>query len=99
MEKSASGNIDSQTVLSENLYKSKVSERNKVVNDKNLKTSEIMIEKKKVYDFGLKESCEGEINLSDEFLGPKITIKSLAIRSGKDKIYSITAHYRNSHEN
>ena len=52
MEKSVSGKIDSHTVVSENMNKSKFSD-----NDKNYQSKVThLAEKKKNYEFGIKEN-------------------------------------------
>ena len=51
IDKSPSGNIDSSSVVSDHLYKSKISNKN----DKNFVENEApLVEKKKNYEFGLK---------------------------------------------
>ena len=95
MEKPASGTkIETHSVASDTLKKSKFS-----VNDKNLIGEVPLVEKKKNYEFGSKESIAGEINLSDDFLGHKHVIKAIQIKCTQHKILAINARYVNQFEN
>lgn len=49
-------------------------------NDKNKKTiQDVLVEKRKIYEFGVKQVQEDEINVSDQFLGPRLKIKGLVV--------------------
>ena len=90
MDKPISGVKEAHSVASETLKKNKFS-----VNDKNVLGDAPLVEKKKSYEFGQKEKVEGEIILSDDFLGPKMIIRSIQIKSTPSKIVFISAQYQN----
>ena len=78
MEKSNSSKIETQIPAEEKLYRTKMSD------DKNKTAADTpLVERKKNYEFGVKESCESEINLSDDFLGFRMALKSIAIKCRK----------------
>ena len=53
----------------------------------------MLSERKKNYEFFSKEGEEGEVQLSDEFLGGKLNISKLIIIADQTHIYSLKVIY------
>ena len=94
MEKSVSGKIETHSMASDNLNKSKFSD-----NDKNTISPSPFTEKKKNYEFGMKQPSENDINFNDDFLGQQLLVKRLTIKCNKTQLLTLKARYINNFDN
>ena len=67
--------------------------------DKNVVSEAVLVEKRKMYEFGLKEgdNCEGVavVTLGDDFLNQKLMVHSVTFRTRGDGIVGMTTSYVN----
>lgn len=63
--------------------------------DKNRRSAAdvVVVERKKNYEFSMRETQQGDVQLSDEFLGGKFNLLKITLTSNGTRLLSIKASY------